>query len=160
MVVFTYKKGVYMTYQIPTAIQTLLDSDDENFHDQNRQIACEELVKRLKETNCSLPEYNITADQFEFDGEMIIHCGEHKQWEIYLWADGVVEATTYFSGIFDGGGISLKDALLDPQLVMNNLKDLIDSFCDQRNKNFDELEYDPDGDWGCGAWVMDEDEDY
>ncbi len=148
-----------MTYQIPTEIQTLIDSDREEFHDENRQLACEELVKRLKETNCCLPEYNITADQFVYDGEMIIHCGEQKQWEIYLWCDGVVEATTFFCGIFDGSGISLKDALLNPKLVMENLKDLIESFCSERNKTFEELEYEPNGDWGCGAWVLSDDEE-
>lgn len=139
-------------YQIPVEIEKMLKvlEDSGEVGDVDRGLLAEELVKRFKETKSSLPQYGIYPEQFEFDGYMIINCGDKRQWDIFVWCDGVVEPATYSGGsIYDPvSGVSLRDALLNPQLVMVQLVDLIGSLCDQisfetdLDVGFEDLEYD------------------
>jgi hypothetical protein len=136
-----------MVYQLPIEIEETLKKGE----DVDRELVANELIKRFKETNCSLPEYNIYSDQFDYDGEMIITCGDQAQWEIVVWSDGAVEPTTFYQGsIFDGAlEIDAKEALLNPQLVMDQLANLVTSLCSQisffeeTEITFEDLEYDP-----------------
>ena len=75
-------------YEIPVEMLSALESGE--LGDFDRGVLAEELVKRLKETKSSLPEYGIYPDQFVFDGQLSIICGDRGQWEIILWSDGVV----------------------------------------------------------------------
>lgn len=139
-----------MSYQIPFEIEASLNQGE-----IDRDLAASELIKRLKETNCSLPEYNIYPDQFEYDHNMIISCGDLNQWEIVLWSDGEVEPTTFYQGcLFDSYELNLREALLNPQLVMDQLRDLVISLCEQISFNedvevsFEDLTYDTkNGEW-------------
>ncbi len=141
-------------YEIHVEMLSALESGE--LGDFDRGVLAEELVKRLKETKSSLPEYGIYPDQFVFDGQLSIICGDRGQWEIILWSDGVVEAVTYFQGsIFDPVyEVDLKSALLNPQLVMEQLVSLIGYLCDHfsfetdTEVTYSDLEYSSeDEDW-------------
>lgn len=150
-----------MTYEIPNEILETLQEEE-----IDRELVATELIKRLKETNTCLPKYKITSDQFDFDGQMVIHCGDNRQWELVLWSDGILEATTYYKGsIFDlSSQHDVKRVLLNPQLIMDSLEELILNFCEQISFDtqteitFEDLVYDPNGDFGAGCWIDFEEE--
>jgi hypothetical protein len=56
--------------------------------------------------------------------------------------------------------VPLFDVLNNPQLLMDNLKRLIDSFCEYKGVDFKDLIWDKEGDWGNGCWVDYDDNNY
>lgn len=154
-----------MSYQMSEKMQQLFNefktSDNDNFWTgENREIAGNELVRMINENNVNLEKYNIEAKQFEFDGEMHVKCGKYGQWEIVIWCDGVVQATTFDDGLFDPVEcVPLFDVLNNAQLLIDNLESLIEDFCEYRECEFDDLVWDENGDWGYGCWVPFDDDD-
>ncbi len=140
-----------MSEQMEKLFNEFNESNEDAFFDGiNREIAANEIIRMVKENNMSIPEYDIEPGQFEFDGEMHIKCGKHGQWEIVVWSDGVIETTTYYGGLFDGHEVRLFDVLNNPELLIENIKSLIEEFCDYREVEFEELKCDK-----YGEWIMD-----
>ena len=129
-----------------------LQTDDGGLYDNDRAEATERLAALLNAGGFSLtgPDYGVDPGQFESDGVMHIECGpkdrwRNGKWEIVIWLDQAVQSTTHdnnLGGLFEGSEISLSAVINNPQLLMDNLKDLIDDYHSNVQDLIDEDEYD------------------
>jgi hypothetical protein len=150
-----------MDYQVSENIQNMLneygminnDKDKRTFFDvSKRTIIANELIKIFNDNHMALPEYHIKTQQFSFDGNMNITCGEYKQWRITIWSNGDIDCNTQDNGRFSSETIKLYNAMSNPQIILDNMVKLINAFCEYKGVSFYELEWQPDGDWGYGCW--------
>jgi hypothetical protein len=123
---------------------------DDEFGDLDRSEALDKLTEILNVSGVSLPEHGVQSGKFINDGQLHIYCGPkdkygNEKWEIVLWLDGEVEPTTYdenLGGLYDGTQINIFKVIDNPQLIIDNLKDLIENYQRDVQDMIDEGEYD------------------
>jgi len=123
---------------------TIQRNENNEMADFDRTQALILLTDLLNSSNVGISERHVIPGQFRQDGQMHIECGEKDKygnckWEIVLWLDGVVQATTYdlnLGGLYDyGRGRSLNEIIENPQLAMDDLNDLIENY----NRDVEEM---------------------
>ena len=123
---------------------------DDEFGDLDRSEALDMLTEILNVSGVSLPEYDVQPGEFTNDGNMHIECGVRNRWgngkwEIVLWGDGEVEPTTYdenLGGLYDGTQINIYKVVDNPQLIIDNLKQMIEDYQRDVQDMIDDGEYD------------------
>ena len=105
--------------------------------EKERVEATQRLTTLLNASGVCLPKHGVSPGQFSDDGHMHIECGPKDnwgsgKWEIVVWTDGIVDATTYDVNL---GGLSFNyhgshiAAIIDnPQIALDELQQLINHY--------------------------------